>query len=247
MSRLLPFIMAGYPSHNAHLAQLSAAKQCGIDAIELGVPHSDPIADGPVLQTAAHTAIDNGTTLRGVLQGLAGVEDTPDIILFSYFNPLLQVGLSELLALLQATRVRALLIVDLPFGEEPQFEGALRTAGYPLIPLLTPTTDLARAGQLLAERPDPGNTAPFAQRFAYVVARLGITGESTDAFDEIEQRVRELQALTDRPLAVGFGLGDAPSLRRVRAMGVTPIVGSALVKALGEGETPEAAFARLTE
>ena len=247
MSALLPFIMAGYPGHNAHLAQLAAAKQCGIEAIELGIPHSDPIADGPVLQTAAHAAIDSGTTLREVLAGLAGVEDTPDIILFSYFNPLLQLGLNDLLAALRLTRVRALLVVDLPFGEEPEFEKALLAAGYPLIPLLTPTTDLARARQLLAERPDPGSTAPFAQRFAYVVARLGITGESTDAFDEIEQRVRQLQALTERPLAVGFGLGDAASLRRVRAMGVTPIVGSALVKSLGAGETPEAAFARLTE
>ncbi len=247
MSALLPFIMAGYPSRDAHNEQLAAAKACGIAAIELGIPHSDPIADGPVLQAAAHAAIDNGTTLRNVLEGLAGVEDTPDIILFSYLNPLLQVGLNDLLALLRPTRVRALLVVDLPFGEEPAFEEALRAAGYPLVPLLTPTTSLERARKLLEERADPGAAAPFAQRFAYVVARLGITGDNTHQFDDIATRVADLQTLTTRPLAVGFGLGDAQSLARVRAMGVVPIVGSALVKQLAVSDSPAAAFATLLE
>lgn len=247
MSSVLPFIMAGFPKANAHLDQMAAAKACGIEAIELGIPHSDPIADGPLLQSAAHAAIDNGTSLRNVLEGLAGIEDTPDIVLFSYLNPLLQIGTSDLLALLKPTRIRALLVVDLPYGEEPEFEQALQQSGYPIVPLLTPTTSIARAQQLLDERPDPGESAPFAQRFAYVVARLGITGENTQAFDDIEARVRALQAITSRPLAVGFGLGDPESLKRVRAMGVTPIVGSALVKRLGQNESPKSAFSDLTQ
>ncbi|QIK80691.1 tryptophan synthase subunit alpha [Lysobacter sp. HDW10] len=247
MSQVLPFIMAGYPTHNAHLAQLAAAKDAGIEAIELGIPHSDPIADGPVLQAAAHAAIHNGTHLRSVLSSLVGLKDTPDIVLFSYFNPLLQIGLNELLEALRDTPVRALLVVDLPFGEAPDFETALREAGYPLIPLLTPTTSIERAKQVLAERPDPGPQAPFAQRFAYVVARLGITGENTHAFDDIHARVQALQGITERPLAVGFGLGDANSLQRVRAMGVTPIVGSALVEALGSTQPLATTFAALTK
>jgi tryptophan synthase alpha chain len=160
---------------------------------------------------------------------------------------LLQVGLNDLLALLRPTRVRALLVVDLPFGEEPAFEEALRAAGYPLVPLLTPTTSLERARQLLEERADPGAAAPFAQRFAYVVARLGITGDNTKHFDDIATRVADLQTLTTRPLAVGFGLGDAQSLARVRAMGVVPMVGSALVKQLAVSDSPAAAFATLLE
>jgi tryptophan synthase alpha chain len=126
--------------------------------------------------------------------------------------------------------------VDLPPGEEPQWEAALAAAGYPIVPLLTPTTPLARAGQLLAARPDPGPGAPFAQRFAYVVARLGVTGggQGTD-LEPVRGRIRELRGLTDRPLAVGFGLDDPAALAQVRAMGATPVIGSALVRALEQG------------
>jgi len=216
---------------------LSGARALGLEALELGLPHSDPIADGPVLQAAAHRAIDRGATPLRVLEALAGITDSPDLILFTYLNPLLQIGAERLKALLAPTPVRALLVVDLPFAEEPVFEADLRAAGYPMVPLLAPTTTLDRARQVLAERPDPGPSAPFAQRFAYVVARLGVTGtgQGTD-LAPVRSRVADLMALTTRPLAVGFGLSDAASLAAVRAMGATPVVGSALVQALADGK-----------
>ena len=138
--------------------------------------------------------------------------------------------------LLAPTPVKALLVVDLPYGEEPTFEADLRAAGYPMVPLLTPTTALERARGILADRPDPGPEAPFAQRFAYVVARLGVTGtgQGTD-LSPVASRVADLQSLGDRPLAVGFGLSDAASLAAIRALGATPIVGSALVQELASG------------
>jgi tryptophan synthase alpha chain len=202
----------------------------------LGLPHSDPIADGPVLQVAAHRAIARGATPLRVLEGLANLRESPDIILFTYLNPLLQIGANRLTSLLKPTPVKALLVVDLPFGEEPAFEAELRAAGYPMVPLLTPTTTLDRARQILADRPDPGPAAPFAQRFAYVVARLGVTGtgQALD-LEPVTKRVAELQGLTARPLAVGFGLSDPRSLRAVRSMGATPVIGSALVQELAEG------------
>lgn len=236
LNPLLPFLMAGDPSLEALPGLLAEARTLGIQAVEVGLPHSDPIADGPVLQAAAHRAIGRGATPRRVLESLAGITDGPDIILFTYLNPLLQLGVEPLLRLLEPTPVRSLLVVDLPFGEEPGFEADLRAAGYPMVPLLAPTTTLDRARRLLDQRPDPGAGAPFAQRFAYVVARLGVTGtgQGTD-LDPVAARVRDLQGITARPLAVGFGLSDPASLRAVRALGATPVIGSALVADLTLG------------
>ena len=245
MNPLLPFLMAGDPSLEALPGFLSTLKRCGLPAVEIGIPHSDPIADGPVLQAAANRAINRGVTTVGVLKTLAGLTDSPDIVLFTYFNSLLQIGTEQLLQLLKPTPVMALLVVDLPAQEEPEWESTLRIAGYPLIPLLAPTTTLERAQELLESRPDPGPSAPFALRFAYVVARLGVTGTaSATDFAPVRARVTALQAITNRPLAVGFGLSDVESLRIVRSLGATPVVGSALVLALAEGRDLDHALAR---
>jgi len=241
LNPLLPFLMAGDPSLEALPGLLAEARALGLEAVEVGLPHSDPIADGPVLQAAAHRAIGRGATPRRVLESLAGLTDSPDLILFTYLNPLLQLGLDPLLRLLEPTPVRSLLVVDLPCGEEPGFEAELRAAGYPMVPLLAPTTTPERAKALLDQRPDPGPGAPFAQRFAYVVARLGVTGAGpgTD-LDPVVARVRDLQGITARPLAVGFGLSDSASLRAVRALGATPVIGSALVADLTLGSPMKA-------
>jgi len=236
--------MAGDPSLEALPGLLSDAKALGLDAVELGLPHSDPIADGPVLQAAAHRAIQRGATPLRVLQSLAGITDSPDVVLFTYLNPLLQIGTSELKRLLAPTPVRALLVVDLPFGEEAEFEADLRAAGYPMVPLLAPTTTLSRALQILTERPDPGKGAPFAQRFAYVVARLGVTGTGQGLdLQPVSERIADLLPLTSRPLAVGFGLSDSRSLTAIRRLGATPVIGSALVQELAEGRTLRGALA----
>ena len=190
-----------------------------------------------MLQAAAHRAIQRGATPLRVLETLAGLTESPDLILFTYLNPLLQIGANRLIELLRPTPVKALLVVDLPSTEEPEFEAQLRAAGYPMIPLLSPTTDIERARGLLRNRPDPGPGHPFAQRFAYVVARLGVTGTGNATnLGPVRQRVEALQSITDRPLAVGFGLSDPMALDEVRAMGATPVIGSALVQALAIGE-----------
>jgi tryptophan synthase alpha chain len=238
MNPILPFLMAGDPSLDALPGLLAEAKALGVQALEIGLPHSDPIADGPILQASAQRSIQGGGTPRAVLEALQGLKDSPDLILFTYLNPLLQIGAEALIQKLRGTPVKSLLVVDLPDTEEPGFEADLRTAGYPMIPLLAPTTTLERAAALLAARPDPGAGAPFAQRFAYVVARLGVTGAglATD-LAPVAERVRALSRITSRPLAVGFGLSDPPVLAAVRALGATPVVGSALAKALRDGES----------
>lgn len=234
METILPFIMAGDPGLDGLPALLAEFRALGVGTVEIGLPHSDPVADGPVLQAAAHRALGAGASPRRVLETLAGLPG-PDVVLFTYFNPLLQLG-DDLERLLAPTPVKSLLVVDLPHGEEPAWEARLHKAGYPVVPLLTPTTPLERARNLLISRPDPGPGHPFARRFAYVVARLGVTGtgQGTD-LGPVEERLRALRAISDRPLAVGFGLDDPASLRRVRAMGAVPVVGSALVAALAGG------------
>jgi len=235
MEPILPFLTAGDPDLDRLPGLLAEFAALGVRTLELGLPHSDPVADGPVLQAAAHRALLAGASPRRVLEALAQPGPSPELVLFTYFNPLLQLG-RELIPLLRPTRVRSLLVVDLPPGEEPEWEAELREAGYPLIPLLSPTTPQARARELLAARPDPGPGRPFAQRFAYVVARMGVTGDgqATD-LGPVRTRLEALRTLTDRPLAVGFGLDQPELLDRVRALGATPVVGSALVQALHGG------------
>ena len=237
MEPILPFLTAGDPGLDRLPGLLAEFAALGVRTLELGLPHSDPVADGPVLQAAAHRALVAGASPRRVLAALAQPGPSPDLVLFTYFNPLLQLG-QDLIPLLRPTPVRALLVVDLPPDEEPEWEAGLRAAGYPLIPLLSPTTPLARAQALLAARPDPGPGCPFAQRFAYVVARMGVTGDgqATD-LGPVQTRLAALRTLTDRPLAVGFGLDQPELLDRVRSLGATPVVGSALVQALHEGKS----------
>ncbi len=237
MEPILPFLMAGDPALADLPALLARCGALGVGTVEVGLPHSDPVADGPVLQAAAHRALEAGTTPRRVLETLAGVPG-PDVVLFTYFNPLLALG-DDLERLLAPTPVKSLLVVDLPAGEEPGWEARLRAAGYPIVPLLAPTTPPERARRLLDARPDPGPGCPFAQRFAYVVARLGVTGAGQGAdLGAVARRLEALRAPGDpagRPLAVGFGLDDPASLERVRALGAVPVVGSALVAALAAG------------
>ena len=172
LNPLLPFVMAGDPSLEILPQLLSEAKDLGIDAMELGLPHSDPIADGPVLQAAAQRAMARGATPIRILEVLSGLKDSPDLILFTYLNPLLQIGAASLIKHLERTPIKSLLIVDLPFAEESLFEGELRTAGYPIIPLLAPTTNLERSRQLLESRSITESNTLFAQNFIYVIARL---------------------------------------------------------------------------
>jgi len=237
MEPILPFITAGDPGLDALPGLLAQFAALGVRTLEVGLPHSDPVADGPVLQAAAQRALAAGATPRRVLEALAQKGPSPDLVLFTYFNPLLQLG-GDLLALLRPTPVKALLVVDLPPGEEPEWEAGLRAAGYPIVPLLSPTTPPERARLLMAARPDPGPDQPFARRFAYVVARMGVTGDgqATD-LGPVQARLRALREHTDRPLAVGFGLDQPDLLARVRALGATPVIGSALVQALHEGQS----------
>ena len=240
MEMILPFITAGDPDLAGLPGLLARFHALGVRTLELGLAHSDPVADGPVLQAAAQRAMRAGASPRRVLQCLAQAGPSPDLVLFTYYNPLLQLG-RDLLPLLRPTPVKALLVVDLPPGEEPGWEAELRQAGYPIIPLLSPSTPLARARALLEARPDPGPGHPFAQRFAYVVARMGVTGDGqATELGPLRDRLQALQGCSDRPLAVGFGLDRPDLLAQVRSLGATPVIGSALVQALHDGQSLEA-------
>lgn len=241
MMTVLPFFMAGDPSLDRLPGLLGEASDLGIDTVEIGLPYSDPVADGPLLQAAAQRALSADVTPRRVLECLAGCPEGPELVLFTYLNPLIQIGSAKLIRLLRPTRVRSLLVVDLPAGEEPEWEADLADAGYPLVPLLAPTTDRARAARLV-QRHRPAGPG-FARNFVYLAARMGVTGPGGRSdFTALRERVAEVRTLTDRPLAVGFGLDSPAALAAVNDLGVRPVVGSALVPGLSAGKSLRAAL-----
>ena len=245
MNSLLPFLMAGDPSLDVLPRLLSEARALGIEALELGLPHSDPIADGPVLQAAAHRAIASGATPIRVLEALAGITDSPDLILFTYLNPLLQIGAERLKTLLRPTPGEG------AAGGGPALRGGARVrggaAGGGLSHGAAPGAHHhPGAGPAdFGERPDPG---PGALRPALRLCGgpAGRHGRRAGAdLAPVRERMAGLGTFTARPLAVGFGLSDAASLAAVRAMGATPVIGSALVRELAGGKSLAACLAQL--
>jgi tryptophan synthase alpha chain len=224
---LIPYITAGYPEPDATASVLDALVRAGADIIELGVPFSDPVADGPTIQRASQRALENGVTLQWTLDALRAFRarhDTP-VVLFSYLNPILRFGVDAFLAEAAAAGAQGLLLTDLPVGADDALESRILASPLSLIRLIAPTTPRVRVREITAR----------AQGFLYYIARLGVTGAGGDMRSELEHELAQLRAVTDVPIAVGFGVSTpahAAFLAR-KADGV--IVGSALIDALDRG------------
>lgn len=217
----IPFVVAGdpdLPTTGAILRELSKGEPV---AIEVGVPFSDPTADGPVIQRAAERALRNGTDLAGILQmlrSIAGHAVAP-IVLFSYYNPILQFGVEKFARSLRACGVAAVLVVDLPAEAAAPLQQRLRAEEIDLIMLVAPTTSDARLVQI----------ARVARGFVYAVARTGVTGTETRGVDESRQLVARIRNATDVPVAVGFGITNREQARRVCRYADAAVVGSRIV------------------
>lgn len=221
---LIPYVTAGHPDMAATTAVLRGAAAAGADFVELGVPWSDPVADGPVIQFSSHAALRGGTTLRSVLGCLAAVAAAaPPVILFSYVNPLLAMGPARFAAAARDAGAAGLLVVDLPVGADPGLEAELRGAGLPLVRLVAPTTGPERLRVVAAA----------SEGFVYLIARLGVTGGAAGPGAELEARVAAVRAATPLPVAVGFGIGDATQAARAARCADGVVVGSAFVERLG--------------
>ncbi len=222
----IPFITAGDPSLDATRALLAELAGAGATLIELGVPFSDPVADGPTIQRASERALLNGVGLSDVLALVAGFRRSSDIpvVLFSYFNPLMQFGVERLAAEAARAGADAVLVTDLIPEESAEFNETLAGHGLEQIFLVAPTTSDARL-RLIAER---------ARGFVYAVSRAGVTGARTDLNTEAERLVARVRAVSTLPVAVGFGVSTREHVAEVWRYADAAVVGSALVAKIEE-------------
>ncbi len=233
----IPFLMAGDPDLETTATLVEALAAGGADIIELGVPFSDPIADGPVNQRAANRALAAGTKLSGILQMIARLRDKVGvpIVLFTYFNPILARGVDRFAEQAAASGVDGVLCVDLPPEEgEHELVPALRRYGVDAVFLLAPTSTRERVNRVAAA----------SSGFVYYVSRTGVTGERAALPVELAREVKRLRKKLGLPLAVGFGISSPEQVEAVGEIADAVVVGSALVRLVEElGSDPELAAA----
>ncbi|HYL29874.1 MAG TPA: tryptophan synthase subunit alpha [Gemmatimonadales bacterium] len=221
---LIPYLTAGYPSVDASREALRAAA-LQADIIEVGVPFSDPLADGPTIQRSTFEALRQGMTLAGALDLIARAELDRPVVVFSYLNPILRYGLDRFLRDAEALDVAGLLLTDLPAGADPTVEDAVHASRLDLIRLIAPTTRPERLAEAVAG----------AEGFVYLVARLGVTGASSALAPDLPGTIARVRAATPLPVAVGFGISTPAQASAVAELADGVVVGSALVDALGRG------------
>lgn len=221
---LIPYLTAGYPSVDASREALRAAA-LQADIIEVGVPFSDPLADGPTIQRSTFEALRQGMTLAGTLDLIARAELDRPVVVFSYLNPILRYGLDRFLRDAEALDVAGLLLTDLPAGADPTVEDAVHASRLDLIRLIAPTTRPGRLAEAVAG----------AEGFVYLVARLGVTGASSALAPDLPGTIARVRAATPLPVAVGFGISTPAQASAVAELADGVVVGSALVDALGRG------------
>ena len=217
----IPFITAGDPDLTTTELLLSELAAVGADIIELGVPFSDPVADGEVIQRASERALRNGVTLRDALTCIARARQNIDvpIVLFSYFNPLLKFGEDRLAEEAKRAGVDAVLVTDLAHEEAQTWTEKLIQRGLDPIFLVAPTTSDDRLAQI----------AKQARGFIYAVSRAGVTGARDQLTSDAAALVKRVRAVTDLPVAVGFGVSTAEQVREVWRFADAAVVGSAIV------------------
>jgi tryptophan synthase alpha chain len=235
---LMPYMMGGYPDRETALAVAAAYADAGADLIELGIPFSDPLADGPTIHAAATEALAAGADLEGALEVCAAVADRVPVVLMVYTNMVLAHGGPGPFATRAAEAGAAGAIVpDLPLGEAEDIRDAFTAAGLALVPLVAPTTPAGRMARI----------CEVARGFVYVVSTVGTTGEREGIPDSLADLVAAAKAEAEVPVAVGFGIGTPAQAAQVGELADGVIIGSRLVRAAGEAGGPGAAAAAVSE
>ncbi|MCP4919437.1 MAG: tryptophan synthase subunit alpha [Proteobacteria bacterium] len=221
---LVTYLCAGDPTPEASPALFQACIDGGADVLEIGVPFSDPGADGPAIQQASERALAAGTTLDRALDIAGSVDGGVAKVLFGYLNPFLAYGYERLAAKCAEVGIHGVLCVDCPVEEEPEFRDALALHGIHPILLIAPTTPDDRIVGL----------APSAGGFVYYVSMTGVTGAALDANEALVERIRRVRDLSGQPVAVGFGVRTPDDARTLGAVADGVVVGSALVRVVAE-------------
>jgi len=237
---LVTFITAGDPDYASSLAILKALPEAGADLIEVGMPFSDPMADGPAIQASSQRALRAGQTMEKTLEMVAAfraADDATPIVLMGYYNPIYVYPVDRFIADAVAAGADGLIVVDMPPEEDAELRPAAAAAGLNFIRLATPTTDGRRMPAVLA------NTSGFV----YYVSIAGITGTKAPDLSEVGAHVRRIKAQTSLPIAVGFGVKTEGQVGAIARLAEGVVVGSAIVSAIAESLDREGNATRATE
>ena len=219
---LVCYVTAGHPDVAGSIALLRGIESAGADVIELGVPFSDPMADGPIIQASSQRALDNGMTLSRTLDLVREARLKTPVVLFTYLNPLLAAG-PDVLDRAAAAGAHGVLVTDLPVGADPVREEWLGSGPLAFVRLVAPTTPLERMREI----------ASHGSGFVYLISRRGVTGVRSDVPVELPDTIARLRQATTLPVCVGFGISTADQAKAVGRLADGIVVGSAIVQAAG--------------
>jgi tryptophan synthase alpha chain len=222
---LMPYLMGGYPDLEASTAAGLAAAAAGADLIELGIPFSDPLADGPVIHDAATAALQGGATPHGVLRACERIAAEVPVVLMVYVNVVMSAGAQAFALRAAAAGASGLIVPDLPHDEADEVRAACDAEGLALVPLVAPTTTPERIAQI----------GRSARGFVYTVSLTGTTGERAELPPGLADAVARVSGATEVPVAVGFGIANTEHASAVADLADGVIVGSRVVRAAGEG------------
>jgi tryptophan synthase alpha chain len=220
---LVPYVTAGHPSPEATVDLLQGLERAGADILEIGVPFSDPMADGPIIQASSQKALAAGMTLDGVFAAVSRARLSIPTVLFTYLNPLLAAG-RDALARAADAGFHGVLVTDLPVGADPALEQWLGDGPLAFIRLVAPTTPETRMAEI----------AQHGSGFVYLISRLGVTGVRDQLPSDLPETVARLRRATDLPICVGFGISRAEQAQAVARLADGVVVGSATVRAADE-------------
>ncbi|ALS02172.1 tryptophan synthase subunit alpha [Enterococcus silesiacus] len=225
----VPYIMAGAQGLDQLADEIRLLTEAGASAIELGIPFSDPVADGPVIQAAGLRALENNVTLRKIIQQLKHIETPTPLVIMTYFNPIFSYGLEEFIRDLAKTNVLGLIIPDLPYEHQTLLTPLLKESDISLIPLIALTTPRERIIELTAA----------GEGFIYAVAVNGVTGIGRKYQETLDEHLAYIQQVSDKPVLAGFGVSSKEHVDRFRKSCAGVIVGSKIVQLLSEGKQTE--------
>ena len=228
---LITFSTAGDPDIDTSAKILQTLDKVGVDVLEVGVPFSDPLADGPVIQRASERALKSGANLTNTLEMIRDVRDNirAGIVLFTYLNPVVRMGLERFATTAASAGVDGVLILDLPIEESREFHDVAISADIAPIFLLSPTTSEARIDR----------AAELGRGFLYGISRLGVTGVQAEVASNVDALVRRIRGVTDMPLALGFGVSKPEHVAEIGQIADAVVVGSGLVDVIARSDPKE--------
>jgi tryptophan synthase alpha chain len=221
---LVCYVTAGHPDRARSVELLQSLERAGADVIELGVPFSDPMADGPVIQASSQQALEQGMTVDGSLELLRDAKLSVPVVIFSYLNPILAAG-HDVFDRAAAAGAHGILLTDLPVGADPELEARVGAGPLAFIRLVAPTTPLERMRDIAAH----------GSGFVYLISRMGVTGERTDVAADLPETINRLRSATELPICAGFGISTPEQAAAVGRLADGIVVGSAIVRAANEG------------